>query len=363
MRQAIEEGFILDVLENYTTYAAYWQLLKTGFDQPLLHTMYVDKKLGGVGAVQTLSRLNRIHPHKAETMVLDFANTADEIQAAFQPYYERTILSEGTDPNLLYEHQERLEGARLYTTDEVEAFAAIYYATDPQKASPKLQKVLAPVVARYEQRSEQEQRDVKGWLRDYVRLYAFLSQVLPFVDTDLETLYVFSRLLLTRLVSQLDELPVAVQRQIDIDSYRVQQTSSGKIKLPRGGEPIHPIGSKGSNQPTAEAVEPLSAIIQQLNERFGANWNGDAVASIERVAEKLAESTALEATFQVNPPEKARLSFDQEFDEKIQEIVESNIKLYKQLNRDPELAGALRDMLFELYVQGMKGGEGGEADS
>jgi type I restriction enzyme, R subunit len=325
---------------------------QTGFDQPLLHTMYVDKKLGGVGAVQTLSRLNRTHPDKHETMVLDFANAADDIQTAFQPYYERTILSEGTDPNLLYEYQERLEGARLYTTDEVNQVATILYTTDPKKAAPKIHHALAPVLARYGERSEQEQRDFKGWLRDYVRLYAFLSQVLPFVDTDLEKLHLFSRTLLTKLVGQLEELPVAVQRQIDIDSYRVQKISSGKIKLRRGGESLDPIGSKESGPAGADGTEPLSAIIQELNERFGANWNGEAVASIERVEEKLTTSAALEATFRANPPEKARLSFDQVFDETVQEIVETNIKLYKQLNRDPEMAQALRDALFERYMRG-----------
>ncbi len=333
---------------------------QTGFDQPLLHTMYVDKKLGGVGAVQTLSRLNRTHPDKGETMVLDFANTADEIQAAFQPYYERTILSEGTDPNLLYEYQERLESARLYRTDEVEAVAKVHYTTDKEKAAPKIHALLAPVLDRYQQRTEPEQRDFKGWLRDYLRLYAFLAQVLPFIDTDLEKLYVFSSRLLPKLTGHLDELPLAVQRQIDIDSYRVQQTSSGKIKLPREGDELEPRGSKGSNQPGAEGIEPLSSIIQQLNERFGANWNGDAVASIERVEEKMGDSPALEATFRANPPEKARLSFDQVFDEMIQEIVETNIKLYKQLNRDPEMAQALRDLLFERYRQAKQQGDQSE---
>ena len=208
------------------------------------------------------------------------------------------------------------------------------------------------MLARYGERSEQEQRDFKGWLRDYVRLYAFLSQVLPFVDTDLEKLHLFSRTLLTKLVGQLEELPVAVQRQIDIDSYRVQKISSGKIKLRRGGESLDPIGSKESGPAGADGTEPLSAIIQELNERFGANWNGEAVASIERVEEKLTTSAALEATFRANPPEKARLSFDQVFDETVQEIVETNIKLYKQLNRDPEMAQALRDALFERYMRG-----------
>jgi type I restriction enzyme R subunit len=331
---------------------------QTGFDQPLLHTMYVDKKLGGVGAVQTLSRLNRTHPDKTETMVLDFANTADEIQAAFEPYYERTILSEGTDPNLLYEYQDRLEAVRLYSSAEVDTVVQIYYTANQKRVADKLQHAFAPVINRYHGVTEAEQRDFKGWLRDYVRLYAFLSQVLPFVDTDLEKLYVFSRLLLTRLTGQADELPVEVKRQIDIESYRLQQTSSGKIKLPRGGEELQPIGSKGGSETRAEDVETLSTIIQHLNEQYGANLSEEAGASLQRVEEKLKTSPALEATFRINPPEKARLTFDQVFDANLQELVETNIKLYKQLNKDPELAQALRDRLYERYMHVFQGVDG-----
>src|SRR5207244_62456 len=126
----------------------------TGFDQPLLHTMYVDKKLGGVNAVQTLSRLNRTCPGKEDTVVIDFANDADEIAKAFEPYYDRTILSEGTDPNLLYDLQARLEGFHFYTTDDLNRYAGVYF--DPRATQNKLHAALAPVVDRYGEAEHQE---------------------------------------------------------------------------------------------------------------------------------------------------------------------------------------------------------------
>src|SRR5439155_12761934 len=138
---------------------------QTGFDQPLLHTMYVDKKLGGVNAVQTLSRMNRIHPEKKGTMVLDFANDADEIKAAFEPYYETTLLSEATDPNLLYEIQTRLLGFPVYTEADVDGFAKVYF--DPRATQDRLYAVLAPVVERFRALSREEQQDFRGQLTDY----------------------------------------------------------------------------------------------------------------------------------------------------------------------------------------------------
>jgi hypothetical protein len=166
---------------------------QTGFDQPLLHTMYVDKKLGGVNAVQTLSRLNRTHddPKKRGTMVLDFANEADEIRVGFEPYYETTLLSEATDPNLLYETQSRLMAFPVYTEADVDGFAKVYF--DRKATQDQLYAVLAPVVDRFRELSEEEQHDFRGQLTDYVRLYAFLAQVLTFADADLEKLYVFAR--------------------------------------------------------------------------------------------------------------------------------------------------------------------------
>ena len=161
---------------------------QTGFDQPLLQTMYVDKKLGGVNAVQTLSRLNRTHSDKPGTMVIDFANESDDIQAAFQPYYETTILSEETDPNLLYEVQTRLKTYPVFADEDVNVYAELFFGSGTTQA--QLYAALAPSVQRFSELQEDERQDFRGQVTDYVRLYSFLAQVITFLDADLEKLYV-----------------------------------------------------------------------------------------------------------------------------------------------------------------------------
>ena len=211
---------------------------QTGFDQPLLHTLYVDKKLGGVNAVQTLSRLNRTHPGKRGVTVLDFANEADEIRKAFEPYYETTLLSEATDPNLLYEVQDRLLGFDVFAADDVETFARVYF--DPGAAQDKLYAALGPARQRFGALAPDEGRDFRGQLGEYARLYAFLSQVLTFADPDLDKLYVFARHLRRLLPAGRDELPREVQQNIDIESFRIQRTARGRIALERRGGALDP---------------------------------------------------------------------------------------------------------------------------
>ena len=240
---------------------------QTGFDQPLLHTMYVDKKLGGVNAVQTLSRLNRTHPGKQGAMVLDFANEAEEIRKAFEPYYETTLLSEATDPNLLYEVQDRLLDFGVFAAGDVEAFAPVYF--DSRATQDKLYAALEPPRQRFGALAPDEGQDFRGQLGDYVRLYAFLSQVLTFADPDLEKLHVFARHLRRLLPADKDELPREVQQNIDMESFRIQQTSRGRIALERQGGAIEPAGSKPRGGGAAGELEPLSRIIEALNERFG----------------------------------------------------------------------------------------------
>ena len=215
---------------------------QTGFDQPLLHTMYVDKKLGGVNAVQTLSRLNRTHPEKDGAMVLDFANEADAIKAAFEPYFETTLLSEATDPNLLYDSRTRLEEFPVYDPDDVDRFAKVYFSA--AATQDRLYALLHPIVERFEALHEDERAEFRGRLTDYVRLYAFLAQVLPFADADLEKLYVFARHLRRLLPADPDELPREVQQNIDMESYRIQETSAGSIALTRKQGVLDPAGAK-----------------------------------------------------------------------------------------------------------------------
>jgi len=329
---------------------------QTGFDQPLLHTMYVDKKLGGVNAVQTLSRLNRTYGNeKKGTMVLDFANEADDIKAAFEPYYETTLLSEATDPNLLYEIQTRLSAFPVYTEADVAAFAKVYF--DPKATQDRLYAVLAPVVERFQGLSEEEQQDFRGQLTDYVRLYAFLAQVLTFADADLEKLYVFARHLRRLLPADREELPREVQQNIDMESYRIQQTGSGKITLERKPGTLDPVGTKGAHAPAPEELETLSRIIAELNERFGLSLGPEHRVTLGQMMEKLDDDAALDAAARVNTRENVRLTFDQKVEHVIQEIVDSNFELYKRITDDRGFGEAIKNFLFDQYLRAHRNAE------
>jgi type I restriction enzyme R subunit len=328
---------------------------QTGFDQPLLHTMYVDKKLGGVGAVQTLSRLNRTQPEKQGTLVLDFANESDEIKAAFEPYYETTLLSEATDPNLLYEVQIRLAAFPVYTGADVEAFAKVYF--DAKATQDRLYAVLAPAVERFQDISQEEQRDFRGQLTDYVRLYAFLAQVLMFADADLEKLYVFSRHLRRLLPADRLELPREVQQNIDMESYRIQQTGSGKIALERRPGVLDPVSTKSGYGVGPEELESLSRIIAELNERFGLQLGSEHSVTLGQMMEKLDDDAALDAAARVNTRENVRLTFDQKVDHVIQEIVDSNFDLYKRITDDRAFGEVIKNLLFDHYLRGHRSAE------
>jgi type I restriction enzyme, R subunit len=324
---------------------------QTGFDQPLLHTMYVDKKLGGVNAVQTLSRLNRtLPPEKTGTMVLDFANVADEIKAAFEPYYEATLLSEATDPNLLYEIQNRLADFPVYTNEDVETFAKVYF--DPKATQDQLYAVLAPVVERVRDIPVDERQEFRGNLTDYVRLYAFLAQILTFADADLEKLYVFARHLRRLLPPDRAELPREVQQNIDMESYRIQETGSGRIGLDRNSGVLEPVGTKSGHGTDPEEMEALSRIIVELNDRFGLNLGPEHRVTLGRMMDLLDADPGLEASAQVNTRENVRLTFDQKVDHVIQEIVDTNFELYKRITDDRSFGEALKDFLFDHYLRG-----------
>jgi type I restriction enzyme, R subunit len=319
---------------------------QTGFDEPLLHTMYVDKKLAGVHAIQTLSRLNRIHPDKEDTMVLDFVNEADDIAAAFQPYYESTILSEGTDPNLLYDLETRIRDFGLFADSEVEAYAAALFGG---KKMEKLYSILKPAVERWGDLDETEQATSRKVIADFVNTYAFLAQLLTFTDVDLEKLFAYLKHLRRLLRSDDKPLPTEVQDQIDLDSLNMRPTFTGDIELDRGNGELEPIIKPGNGQKAAEHFEPLSAIIAELNERFGADLSDEDKVTISHLEDLLTADETLKASIKVNPPETARLAFDTIVQDRLQEIVETNFKLYKRVADDDAFAHVLVDWLYDRF--------------
>ncbi len=325
---------------------------QTGFDQPLLHTMYVDKRLRGLHAVQTLSRLNRVHPGKAETFVLDFTNEAADIQKAFEPYYEKTLLSEATDPNLLYDLQTRLEQHGIYTLEEVNAFAKIYFS--PKGTQARLFAAMQPAVNRFKAKEKDEQADFRTALGDFTRLYAFLSQIATFVDPELEKLHAFGRLLLRRLPFAKEKLPVEIQRSIDLESYRLEKTASGKITLQRGQGELKPEDPLTASKVTPPDIEALSEIIKELNERFGTDFSEEDHPIIRQLEEHLASMPMLAQTVRVNTPENAMLTFKEVLEKLLQDLIETQFKFYKQVNANPDFAQTLTKFLFDRYRKGLE---------
>ena len=322
---------------------------QTGFDQPLLVAMYVDKPLGGVNAVQTLSRLNRIYHGKAGTVVLDFANEANEIRAAFEDYYDRTLLTEATDPNLLYDIQAQLDDYHFYQDSDINAFAKVFF--NPKETQDKLHTALVPVVDCYGVASEEEQFDFRSKLNDFIRLYAFISQMLPIPDGELEKFYEFSRHLIRKLPASRDRLPLEVQQNIELDSYRIRETNRGKIDLERGVGELSPITTTGTGKPAQEEIEPLSQIIDEINQRFGTDFSEDERVFIEHLETKLDNSEPLKASLKVNTPENVKLTFENLASDMMQETIETNFSFYKQFADDAQFRALLLEFLFHRFIE------------
>jgi len=326
---------------------------QTGFDQPLLHTMYVDKTLTGLHAVQTLSRLNRTHPDKESTFVLDFANDAEVIQKAFEPYYEKTALSEATDPNLLYDYEARIREVHLFGDDDLNEFAEAYFGgKDTQQA---LYTAFDPVVKRFVDLEEDAQESFRKALKDFVRLYAFLSHVVTFTDPDLEKLYHFSRYLVRKLPINQEELPVEITRQIDLESFRIQKTFEGDLSLDRGNGVLDPVGGKELGDRALEEDEVLSQIIRELNDRFGTDFDEKDAVVIQALVDSLQDDPALEASAAVNTRENVRLTFEQVLRDKLQDMIDTHFRFYKHVNDDDAVRKFLFDLLFDRYMDGLAG--------
>jgi type I restriction enzyme R subunit len=332
---------------------------QTGFDQPLLAAMYVDKRLSGVHAVQTLSRLNRIcPPHKREVYVLDFANEADAIQKAFQPYYETTILTEATDPNLLYDLQHKLDEFHFHTQEEIDRLAEFWFTAEPgdRKTHARVHTALQPAVDRFQDAGAEEKETFRRTLQDYVRLYAFLSQVLEFVDVDLEKLYLFGRLLLRRLKGEGIRWPTEVLGQVGLETYGLRQTHNGQIDLDRGLGKLKPQDVEKEHRPEVEDLLALSAIVELLNERFGVEIPvREGERFITLLQQRLMEDEGLAASVRVNPRDKARLTFDHVVNDRIQDMVDVSFQFYKLLNDDPAFAQFFQEMMFSRYLRMAEG--------
>jgi len=264
--------------------------LQTGFDEPLLHTMYVDKKLGGVQAVQALSRLNRTANGKTDTLILDFVNDTEDILTSFQPYYQNTFLEEETEPNKLYDLQSQLESYEVFTENDVKEFAEIFF--NPKEKPEMMQPILDRVVATFKYKEEQEREDFRGTLQSFIRLYGFISGLVTFIDVELEKLYIFCKNLNRKLPKRENRLPYEVRDAVDLDSFRIQKTYEGSILLNKKNGELKGI-SNGTAKPIEEEKDYLSNIIKSLNEMFGTNLTNEDNVDLGGMNNKLREHDEL----------------------------------------------------------------------
>ena len=323
---------------------------QTGFDQPLLHTMYVDKKLGGVMAVQTLSRLNRMHKGKDDTMVLDFANHEEEIQKAFQPYYDKAILTKATDPNKLYDLERKLFEFNIFAKSDVEQFAKVFFRRGATQE--KLHPLLDPLVENYLECEKKERTDFRDQLKNYIRLYAFLAQIVSFKDASLEKLYAFLRMLGRKLPADKERLPVEITDNVNMDTYRIQQISSGSIELEKATGELKPAEGLGTGKRAGDEKEFLSLIIEEVNVRFGTDFtDGDKVFFAE-LGTRLSGNETLSQSAKTNTKEALKLVFAHIFEDQLHTMVESNFDIYKKIVENVEFGQFVKEKMFdEIYTK------------
>ena len=325
---------------------------QTGFDQPKLVAMYVDKKLSGVTCVQTLSRLNRTTAGKEDTFVLDFENSADDIEKGFQPFYDRVTLSKGTDPDQLYNIRTDLDEFGIHDEADVEAFAKLWFAAKPK--IEKLHAVADPVAEKWKAEAEEEQVDYKSKARDFVKLYSFIAHLVTLRDTRLEKLSVFLRFLLPKLPAKKGEVPLEVLGMVDMEKLAVRKNDKKDIGLQRGEVREEPLNYGGGAAITKEERESLSKIIEDLNTRFNTSFTEDEIMVIKQLEKKIGEDEALQQQLKNGSRHAVAATFEQVAKDAFEDLVNDNFKFYKKVSEDEEVSKEFFARLFEWYVDGRK---------
>ena len=325
---------------------------QTGFDEPLLQTMYVDKRLDGLQCVQTLSRLNRVTTGKTDTLVLDFVNEPEQIQEAFQQYYQTTVLAAETDPNRLYDLQSQLDGFNLYDEKIIDQFCRTFYESD--RPDESLQGILDSVVERWLELEEiSEPEAFRSTLQSYIRLYGYISQLITFTDVALEKLYIFGRSLNKKLPKRDHPDLNDVLASVDLDSFRVQRTyDSLQLSLEAQDSEVPGIGSD-----VATVREPdqdfLSNIIDVLNEAYQTDFTIEDKVDIDNIYQKIRQHEGLRLVIEGNNSERnKRYKFDEVLDDILFGFVNSKIELFNKLSKElhPEVNADLKRQLYQAYL-------------
>ena len=324
---------------------------QTGYDEPLLHTMYVDKTLSGIKAVQTLSRLNRSHPKKHDVFVLDFLNDTDTITEAFADYYRATILADETDPNKLHDLQADLDAAHVYRSEQVTDFVKGYLdGADRDQLDPILDQCVAVYI---EDLDEDEQVAFKSKARGFVRTYGFLSSILSYSNPGWEERSIFLNFLIPKLPAPAEEdLSKGILETIDMDSYRVEKKAMQKIILPDENAEIEPVPGVGEGGRPEPEIDRLSRIIHEFNDLFGGiEWEDDDRVHemiTETIPAKVAQDTAFKNARENSDRENARIEHDRALAHVMTSIMKDDTELFKQFVDNTDFKRWLGDTVFAL---------------
>jgi type I restriction enzyme, R subunit len=329
---------------------------QTGFDQPLLHTMYVDKKLSGVKAVQTLSRLNRTCPGKDDTFVLDFVNDRETILASFQPYYEITTVVSEPDPNHLYDLKAKLDEKQIYWQSEIEAFSRVYFR-DSRRLTVKDQAALYahidPAVDRFKPIEKEDEKDeFKKSLRTWTNLYSFLAQIMPFTEPYFEKFYAYAKLLQTKLPRKDLSETLQLDDEVALEYYRLQKIADGSIELQKdeAGE-LDGLSEAGIKRAKEEQAA-LSEIIDLLNERFGTEFEQADKLFFDQIEAELVADETLKTQAQANKIDTFKYAFEDQFLGKLIERMDQNQEIFEKIVEDKAFGGLVREwMMKKVYAR------------
>ena len=353
-RFASQEYQVLLVAEKY----------QTGFDQPLLHTMFVDKRLAGIQAVQTLSRLNRVHPLKEDTFVLDFVNDREEIREAFKTYYEGAEMGEEVDPSRMYAVKSELDAAGIYLEEEVERFSAVYFTPKRRQSASDhraMNAALDPAVSRFtalRDESEEAAEDWRGKVHAFLSLYGFLSQVIPYQDSDLERLYVYLRHVATKLPRRGQGPAYRFDDEVRLEYYRLQKIGEGSIAL--GDGETHPLDGPtevGSGLARPQPV-PLSQLIDIVNERFGTDFNQADQLFFDQIVEAAVADHGLQRAAEVNPGDKFELVFKGLLESLFVERMDQNEEIFVRFMNDTSFQKIVTAWTASEAYRRLRSGEG-----
>ncbi|MCX6546398.1 MAG: type I restriction endonuclease subunit R [Acidobacteria bacterium] len=322
---------------------------QTGYDEPLLHTMYVDKPLAGIQAVQTLSRLNRAHPQKHDCFVLDFQNNAETITFAFQDYYRTTLLSEETDPNKLHDLKAALDSAQVYSAEHVQQLVELFLGGAERD---RLDPILDACVAVYKVRLDEDQQvEFKGKAKAFCRTYDFLASVMPYSNSAWEKLSILLNLLTPKLPAPKEEdLSRGILEAINMDSYRVEKKEVMKIALADDDAEIDPVpADAGGHKPQPE-LDRLSRILESFNQQFGTLFT-DADRVARRIRDDIAPKVAADQAYQnakENTPHTARMAHDQALGRVMQLLLKDDTQVYKQFVENESFRRFVGDMVYAI---------------